>query len=115
MVTSATLRLNVDREPFGAAATEASLHTAEADWGEGSSNPIGPEGTGTSASLGDSTWTQSFHTVTDWTTDGGDFNATASDTESISGLGLVFFSSPQMMTDVQNWYDTPSQNFGWFL
>ena len=52
-----------------------------------------------------------------WTSAGGDFNATASDsatwaldgssTQSISGAGLA--------ADVQGWLDNPASNYGWLL
>ena len=61
------------------------------------------------------TW-QAYKTGSSWTAAGGDFVATASDTQAVadatpSGTVLVF----NVLADAQSFYATPSTNYGWLL
>lgn len=112
-VLSATLILSMSRTIIGA--QPVALHPVLADWGEGSSDAAGEEGIGTGSTPGDATWLHTFYDGSLWTTAGGDFAATASATTLVGDLGSYQWSSPQMVTDVQAWIDTPANNFGWLL
>ena len=111
-ITSVKLTLHMSRTLAGSQAV--GLHRLESDWGEGSSNAGGNEGSGASAQPGDATW---IHTTFDsalWNAQGGDFSASASAT--VGGIGdYTWRSNAQMVADVQAWLDDPSTNFGWLL
>jgi hypothetical protein len=105
------------------------LFDVSEDWGEGTaetSNPltdsIGGQGQGAAATGGDATWNDSFYSATSpiaWTHPGGDFSATASAsntiTGAVTGTAYTWGSTTGMVGDVQAWLDTPSSNFGWML
>jgi hypothetical protein len=61
------------------------------------------------------TW-QEYKTGSSWTAPGGDFVATATDSELVSGsavaTSVVTF---QVLSDAQSFYATPSTNFGWLV
>jgi hypothetical protein len=93
-----------------------SLHAVNADWGEGTSDAGGEEGAGASATTNDATWTHRLYPGTSWSTDGGDFAATASGSASVGNQnGDYTWSSAGMVADVQAWLDAPSSNFGWIV
>jgi hypothetical protein len=112
-VNSVTLTLNMSKTLTGP--SSISLHRVLADWGEGSSDPLGEEGGGIAATLGDATWRHRFFATTFWTTQGGDFETAASATTSVNAVGLYSWNSPQMLTDVLDWLANPATNFGWLL
>jgi hypothetical protein len=95
------------------------LHRLAASWGEGTSNAGTQAGQGAPAQDGDATWSHRFFNGTVWTNMGGDFNAGASATQTVTGLanatGEFTWSSAQMVIDVQNWIDNPDGNHGWLL
>ena len=113
-ITAVTLTLHMSRTLAGSQAV--GLHRLESDWGEGSSNAAGNEGSGASAQPGDATW---VHTIFDsvlWNAQGGDFSATASASAAVGGIGdYTWGSNAQMVEDVQAWLGDPSTNFGWLL
>lgn len=115
-ITAATLTLTCSRtNPFNPTVT-LNLHRVLASWGEGTSDASEPGGAGTSAETGDATWIHRFHNTTLWSTAGGDFDATASAGQSVTGLGsYIWGSTAAMVADVQAWLDTPSSNAGWIL
>jgi len=84
-------------------------------WGEGMSNAGDPGGTGTAAAAGDATWIHTLYPGFFWTSPGGDFTATVTATTPVQGLGSYFWSSAQLVADVQDMLDNPSTNFGWIL
>ena len=51
----------------------------------------------------------------DWTTPGGDFDATASAALDVGGVGYYVWSSAGLLTDVEFWRSNPGDNFGWLL
>jgi hypothetical protein len=61
------------------------------------------------------TW-QEYKTGSSWTAPGGDFVATPTDSELVSGsavaTSVVTF---QVLSDAQSFYTTPSTNFGWLI
>lgn len=92
------------------------LHRVLADWGEGTSDAPGSEGSGTNSTPGDATWIHTFYNNTFWTTPGGDFLAAPSGSSNITGTGFFNFnSSPTLISDVQQWLDAPAGNYGWIL
>ena len=48
-------------------------------------------------------------------TQGGDFSATVSASQSVGAIGQYTWSSAQMVADVQSWLDNPASNFGWLV
>jgi FtsP/CotA-like multicopper oxidase with cupredoxin domain len=113
-ITGTTLTLNMSRTPSSTART-TELHKLLADWGEGTSQASGQEGTGAPATTNDATWRHRFFSTVFWTTQGGDFSATASASQLVGAVGVYTWSSPQMTADVQSWLDNPQTNFGWLV
>ena len=112
-IQSAALKLNLNRVGPAGDGTTLALHRLTETWGEGTSkNASG--GTGAPATANDATWTQRFYNTTPWTTAGGVFVPGSSATTA-AAFGIVTFSSPQMITDVQGWLDTPASNAGWII
>ena len=115
-ISSVTLTLNMSRAVQAPGPQTLALHSLTADWGEGSSDADGNEGSGASSTSGDATWVHSFFSATKWGSAGGDFSGTASATASVVGIGAYTWgSTSQMVNDVQGWLDNPSSNFGWLL
>jgi len=93
------------------------LHELLSDWGEGTSDTgNSQQGRGATPTTGDATWQHTFYDTLFWTTDGGDYDGTASATIGVGGQGVYTWGSTSgMVADVQNWLDNPSQNFGWIV
>jgi len=113
-ITAVTLSLNMSRTPLDDPRT-VELHKLFADWGEGTSMASGEEGDGAPATPNDATWRHRFFDTIFWTTEGGDFSATVSASQSVGPLGQYTWSSAQMIADVQSWLDNPASNFGWLV
>ena len=117
-ITQVILTMNMSQT--SAPATTIDLHRVSQDWGEGTSNSDGMGGGGggggTTATIGDATWLNTFYNTAFWTNQGGDYSSTVSTTLSITGVNSYAWpSSAQMVADVQDMLDNPSQNFGWIL
>ena len=112
-ITAVTLTMNMSMTPAGAETVE--LHKLLADWGEGTSHAPMGEGDGAPATPNDATWRHRFFDTIFWTTEGGDFSATVSASQSVGGTGQYTWSSAQMIADVQSWLDDPASNFGWLV
>ena len=116
-IDSVVLTLNMSRTNAGAQTIQ--LHKLTADWGEGNSNSaVGGGGRGASAQSGDATWTHgSFGDASSsWTSAGGDFSSAVSASASVAGTGsYTLGTTAQMVSDVQEWLDDASNNFGWIL
>jgi hypothetical protein len=112
-ITAVTLTMNMSMTPAGALTVE--LHKLLADWGEGTSHAPMGEGDGAPATPNDATWRHRFFDSIFWTTQGGDFSATVSASQSVGGVGQYMWSSTQMIADVQSWVDNPASNFGWLV
>ena len=113
-ITAISLSLNMSKTPTNSAYV-MELHKLLADWGEGTSIAPGEEGTGAPATLNDATWRHRFFDTIFWSTQGGDFSATVSASQSVGPLGHYMWSSAQMVADVQGWLDNPASNFGWLM
>jgi len=112
-LTAVTLSMNMSMTQAGAVTVE--LHKLLADWGEGTSHAPMGEGDGAPATPNDATWRHRFFDTVFWTTQGGDFSATVSASQSVGGIGQYTWSSAQMVADVQSWLDNPASNFGWLV
>ena len=113
-INSVSLTLHMSRTV--ALNQTVSLHRVLAEWGEGTSNAGANEGGGAPATTGDATWLHRFYNTSFWTTQGGDFAATASASVSVGGIAsYTWNSTPQLVADVQLWLDSGSQNFGWLV
>ena len=96
-ITAVSLTMNMSMTPAGALIVE--LHKVLADWGEGTSHAPMGEGDGASATPNDATWRHRFFDSVFWTTQGGDFSATVSASQSVGGVGQYTWSSAQMVAD----------------
>ncbi len=112
-IESVSLRLFVSRGRPGR--IDVSAHRVLADWGEGDSDAPGQEGIGGLAMPGDATWLHTFSPDQFWSTEGGDFAATASATTPVDFSSFYSWSASGMVADVQVWVDQPELNFGWIL
>jgi hypothetical protein len=113
-ILGVTLSLNMSRTGSATPRT-VELHRILADWGEGTSVAPGEEGTGAPATTNDATWRHRFFDTIFWTTEGGDFSATVSASQSVGTVGVYTWTSSQMRADVQSWLDDPANNFGWLV
>jgi hypothetical protein len=112
-ITSVSLSMNMSRTISDTRTVE--LHKLLADWGEGTSNANANEGQGAPATTNDATWRHRFYNTIFWTTQGGDFSATVSASQSVGDIGEYIWSSAQMVADVQSWLDNAASNFGWLV
>lgn len=113
-ITSATVFLNMNRTI--ADAVDIRMHRVLGQWGEAGSNAGGQEGGGDAAESGDATWSFRMFDADNWTTEGGDFDATTSASTSVDDTGeYAFESTPEMLEDLNLWHTNPDMNFGWIL
>ncbi|MBD3289750.1 DNRLRE domain-containing protein, partial [candidate division KSB1 bacterium] len=114
VIQDVMLTLSMSKTSSGA--EDIMLHRVLAEWGEGTSDASGNEGSGTAATTSDATWTYRMYNTELWDTQGGDFALTSSATLSVDNAGsYTWGSTQQMVDDVQGWLDNPSENFGWIL
>jgi hypothetical protein len=123
-ITGGTLTMT-DVTTGNTGARTLSLYDMLQAWGQGSSYSSG--GQGTAATNGDATWLYTFYDAANpssspaWADQdqGGDFSATlsASALDSTNGQLVIWSSSsnPQVKTDIQNWLDDSTTNYGWLL
>jgi hypothetical protein len=112
-ILSATLTLHMSQTSSGS--QSIGIHTLTKNWGEGSSDASGNEGQGAPATTNDATWIHTYYNSQFWTSAGGDFNSTASATTNVNATGFYNWSSATVTADVQNWVNTPANNFGWLV
>jgi hypothetical protein len=115
-IDGVTLTVHLSRRRFGSGTTIFALHRASQDWGEGTSDASGQEGTGTTSTTGDATWINTFFATSLWNTAGGDFAPVASGSTTVGDVG--FYTVPSaagLVADVQDWLDNPATNFGWVV
>jgi hypothetical protein len=112
-ITGVTLTMNMSMTPADTETIE--LHRLLADWGEGTSHAPMGEGDGAPATPNDATWRHRFFDTIFWTTEGGDFSATVSASQSVGSVGQYMWTSGKMIGDVQEWLDNPASNFGWLV
>lgn len=86
------------------------------NWGEGNSDAPGLEENGTAASAYDATWKHKYYNTDLWSVPGGVYSAAPSGSAIVGGPGFYTWNStPQMVSDVQEWADNQSVAFGWML
>lgn len=110
-ITAVTLTLNCIENGSSSVNEAYNLHPVTSEWGEGTSFGTGVGGP---AVFPDANW-QNAMVGTPWTTTGGDFTASVATTNLTAALGNYDWSSPGMITNVQDWLTTPSSNDGWIL
>lgn len=94
--------------------SDYSFHRLSQSWGEGSS--FSPNGQGVSATDGDATWENRFFPDVLWLVEGGTFNEAASASIPVNQNNLSYqWTGTQIIDDVQDMLDNPSENFGWIL
>lgn len=111
-ITAVTLDLTIDQVPPLAVAGDFDLRPVLTAWGEGTSVA---SGSGAPAVAPDATWTDAMFGTSTWITPGGDFGPVSANQVTGIGMGTFSWSSPQMVTEVQAWLNTPANNFGWIL
>jgi hypothetical protein len=112
-INSVTLELYMSRTT--APTYSVTLHRLLADWGEGSADADGQEGSGAPAEFSDASWVHRFFYTHPWATLGGDYVGTSSASTSIGGIGFYNWSGAGLVVDVQAWVDDPDSNFGWIV
>ena len=122
IIVSATLRLHVSKHPLEHKPESFTLHRITTEWGEGDSDPIGPEGSGATATEGDATWTFSYFSPTpteriNWTNPGGDFlpAVSASTVIDLENEYYTWGPSREMLADLRYWQRNPTENYGWIV
>ncbi len=114
IIVEATLQLHMSKTIAGP--QTVTLHRVLADWGEGTSQAAGDEGSGAPAAGGDATWLHRFYDSEFWATRGGDFAVPVSASAVVDDVGAyTWASTPQMVSDVKGWLDYPQTNFGWLV
>jgi len=113
VINSASLTLSMSQTTSGP--QTQSIHRLFSDWGEAGSHAPGNEGGGAFAQPGDATWLHMFSNTSLWSTEGGDFDATASDSLVINGPASYSWSGPQVIADVQDMFYMPASNYGWLI
>jgi len=110
-IDAVTLALEM-AQSINATVQTVTLHRVSADWGESGSAGAG---SGSLAQGGDATWLYRFFDTDAWTTSGGDFDAAASASASVGGIGPYSWAGAGLVADVQSWVDNPASNFGWLV
>ncbi|HUB24860.1 MAG TPA: DNRLRE domain-containing protein, partial [Tepidisphaeraceae bacterium] len=135
-ITSATLTLTVGQVAgsgggggggSNAGAETISLFNESQAWGQptnvAGASSFGGTGHGAAPDTGDATWNYAFYNsnsadATPWTTAGGDWSSSLTDIAdtAVTGTDTSFtWSSANMVSDIQDWLDDPSTNFGWII
>jgi hypothetical protein len=113
-ILEVTLTVHCSRSAI--AGTEPmTMHRVLANWGEGTSNAGGNEGTGVGATTNDATWFSRFHPNTAWANTGGTFVAAPSLSAPVGNVDFYDLQSQGLVDDVQFWLDNPGSNFGWIF
>ena len=123
LVLSAALNVEVTRVPDEPPVNSTfGLRRMLRPWGEGDKVATGlnPPGQGRPATAGEATWLCAFFPTNEWFAPGGaeglDYSTTESSFEFIGGIGTYRFpSTPELVTDVQNWVSHADSNHGWLL
>ncbi|MGI8602394.1 MAG: PQQ-dependent sugar dehydrogenase [Verrucomicrobiales bacterium] len=113
-IQSATLDLKL-QNPITTLGTTVTIHRVGADWDEGTSTAVPPEGAGGPATIGDATWLRQIFDTISWTAPGGDFTASPSALQTVSTDALYSWTGDGMKTDVEAWVNNPETNFGWLV
>jgi hypothetical protein len=113
-VVSVEIELHMSKTISGA--QTVTLHRVTSSWGEGASNAGLNGGAGALSVTGDATWLHRSYDAELWSSAGGDFDAAASASASVAGIGdYAWGSTPGLVADVQGWVDNPASNHGWLV
>lgn len=111
-ILDVVLTMNLAQTAGGA--TSVAVHRSLKAWGEGFTDASGSELEGASTNGLDATWMFPQFGGAAWARLGGDF-ANASATVTAGALGAYEWSGGDLISDVQDWLDSPNSNFGWFI
>ena len=111
-ILDVVLTMNLAQTAGGA--TSVAVHRSLKAWGEGFTDASGSELEGASTNGLDATWMFPQFGGVAWTRLGGDF-VSASATVTAGALGAYEWSGGNLVSDVQDWLDSPNSNFGWFI
>ena len=114
VINAASLSLSVSASSPSAGIQPVYLHKLISDWGEGTSFTAST-GIGAPATTNDVTWIHRFYPATNWTNAGGDFVALASAVTNVNSPAFYNWSSAGMVSDIQDWLNTPANNYGWLI
>lgn len=113
-VVSASLRLNVSRT-LRDQLSVVTVHEVLRSWSEGPSDAEGDEGIGAPTMSGDSTWIHASFPGERWSSAGGDFGPSLTQTE-VLNEGFNTWPSTQAFTElVSAWAGSPEVNVGVLL
>jgi hypothetical protein len=115
-VTSVTLTLHANRLASGSQGVV--IHKLTGNWGEGSSDASGQEGSGANSATNDASWVNSFFSTSNWTNPGGDFSPLVSGNITTVVLGsnpITQGAGSQLLADVQSFVNQPGSNHGWII
>ena len=124
VITDVALTLDIVRQPStGGNVSLFDLRRVLQPWGEGSQVPESEDspGLGSPAVADEATWNARFAPGQSWSLPGGqagiDYssNVTASALVQTVGESVLFESNPELIADVQHWFDQPNENFGWMF
>lgn len=115
MVESASLLLTINRTNDNVLAP-ASLHLVSKDWGEGDSDAPGSESGGTDAAADDATWLFAKFDSVAWENAGGDFEETATATDTLMNSSEVLqFSTEAMATQINEAIANGQPTISWII
>ncbi|MEZ4689177.1 MAG: DNRLRE domain-containing protein [Ignavibacteria bacterium] len=84
-------------------------------WTEGTSQAFGEEGGGIGSQTSDVTWIHTYYNSVLWNNAGGDYDPNESASTNVDQIGFYTWNSAEMITDVQNWIDGNSPEYGWII
>lgn len=111
-ILDVVLTMNLTQTVGGA--TNVAVHRSLKAWGEGFTDAPGTELEGAPTRSFDATWMFPQFGGQAWARLGGDF-ASASASVATSALGAYEWTGGDLVSDVQDWLDSPNSNFGWFI
>lgn len=113
-VTDVRLDVNVFAGGSGIGNDSYKIYQLQEEWTEGPSLAL--SGQGVPATTNDVTWNDRTYNSVAWSTPGGTFDSTASDTLVFTTtMGNYSWTSAELINDVQFWANNPSQNYGWII
>ncbi len=116
-IHSAELAVSINKKGESTVTNALRIHRLLGEWGEGTSDAGAPGGVGTASTPGDATWIHRFYTDQLWTSAGGDYEATATDSAFYNNVDTetLNFDDAAVTSEVQFWVDNPGLNHGWII